>query len=166
MIHIQEITGVSRKKWLSIWSASFSHTLKKKEEEFNLPNDQKVMLVFHVFKGQKTQHVKKIDWSKPFAYRFIYHRIWHEFQALDLSINDIAKKFLNKKISDWYANRLQRSWKKARCMQDRYAHYYETCVCWMDHQTVQQFTYLSKYNLTWLTAFVYAFYKFFVIYKR
>ena len=71
-----------------------------------LPDDQKSMLIFDVFKGQKTQRVTDLIEENDCICVYVPPNLTHVFQPLDLTVNGMAKEFLNKKFGDWYANQI------------------------------------------------------------
>jgi len=80
--------------------------LKKRKEELGLPEDQKALLIYDVFKGQKTDRVLKIIEDNHCVSVYVPANLTHIFQVLDISINGNAKQFLNQKFSDWYSQQV------------------------------------------------------------
>ena len=80
--------------------------LEKKKEELGLPDDQKALLIYDVFKGQKTDKVLKMIEDNHCVSVYVPPNLTHIFQVLDLTINGNAKQFLNKKFSDWYSGQV------------------------------------------------------------
>ena len=77
--------------------------LEKAKEDLNLPQDQKSLLIFDVFKGQITQRVLDLIAENDCVCVYVPPNLTHIFQVLDLWINGYAKQFLNGKFSEWYS---------------------------------------------------------------
>ena len=66
-----------------------------------MPSDQKALLIFDVFRGQTTKKVTDLIEENDCVKVFVPANLTHEFQPLDLTVNGVAKEFLNKKFSDY-----------------------------------------------------------------
>ena len=77
-----------------------------KREELGLPDDQKALLIYDVFKGQKYQRVIASIESNGCLRVHVPPNLTHEFQPLDLTINVNTKECLKNKFSDWYASQI------------------------------------------------------------
>lgn len=64
------------------------------------------MFVFDVFKGQEIQRVKDLIETNHCVSIYVPPYLTNEFQPFDLTINGIAKEFINKRFSDLYANQI------------------------------------------------------------
>ena len=80
--------------------------LKRKRAELGLPGDQKALLIFDVFKGQKTQRILDLMEENHCVYVFVPNNLTSEFQHLDLTVNGPAKVFYSGKFQEWYANQI------------------------------------------------------------
>ena len=80
--------------------------LSRKRAELNLPDDQKALLIFDVFKGQKTQRILDLMVENHSVYVFVPNNLTNEFQPLDLTVNGPSKSFLSGKFQDWYAQQI------------------------------------------------------------
>ena len=80
--------------------------LSRKRAELNLPDDQKALLIFDVFKGQKTQRILELMVENHSVYVFVPNNLTNEFQPLDLTVNGPSKSFLSGKFQDWYAQQI------------------------------------------------------------
>ena len=69
----------------------------------NLREDQKVLLIYDVFKGQTTSAVTK---SLHCLSKKVPENHSNLFQPLDLTVNTPAKSFISNKYQDWYADRV------------------------------------------------------------
>ena len=76
----------------------------KKKEELGLAEDQKVLLIFDVFRGQTTDNYLKLLDENNFVYVFVPPNLTNHFQPLDSNVNSHAKTFLKQKFQDWYAS--------------------------------------------------------------
>ena len=80
--------------------------VKKRKVELNLPEHQKAMLIFDVFKGQVTDKVTKFIEENDCVIVYIPNNMTDQFQPLDLNVNGHAKEFLKKKFECWYAKQV------------------------------------------------------------
>ena len=77
--------------------------LSRKRAELNLPDDQKALLIFDIFKGQKTQRILDLMVENHSVYVFVPNNLTNEFQPLDLTVNGPSKSFLSVMFQDWSA---------------------------------------------------------------
>ena len=77
--------------------------VEKVREELNLETNQKALLIFDVFRGQKTQKYLDVLKAYDLVHVFVPANMTSHFQPLDLTINGIAKTFLKDKFGEWYA---------------------------------------------------------------
>ena len=77
-----------------------------KREELDLPPDQKALLIYDVFKGQKTDRVYDLVEENDCVSRYGPNNLTDQFQPLDLITKNMAKKFLNDKSEQWYADQI------------------------------------------------------------
>ena len=82
--------------------------LKSVRESMNLPADQKSMLIFDVFHGQKIEKVKELIESNDCVIFHVPSNTTNYFQMLDLNVNRYAKEFLKEKFELWYADQVQK----------------------------------------------------------
>ena len=80
--------------------------VKRRKVELNLPEDQKAMLIFDVFKGQITDKVTKFIEENECVIVQVPNNLTDQFQPLDLNVNGHAKEFLRKKFECWYAQQI------------------------------------------------------------
>ena len=80
--------------------------IKKRKVELKLPEHQKAMLIFDVFKGQVTDKVTKFIEENDFVIVYVPNNMADQFQPLDLNVNGQAKEFLKKKFECWYAKQV------------------------------------------------------------
>ena len=67
--------------------------VKKRKVELNLPEHQKTMLIFDVFKGQVTNKVTKFIEDNNCAIVYVPNNMTDQFQPLDLNVNGHARVF-------------------------------------------------------------------------
>ena len=77
--------------------------LVKKRKELGLPQSQKSLLIWDVFRGQKTQKVCSKLSSLNIEVISVPANMTHFFQPLDLTVNGQAKKFCKNKFATWYS---------------------------------------------------------------
>ena len=82
--------------------------VEKVREELNLETNQKALLIFDVFRGQKTQKYLDVLKAYDLVHVFVPANMTSHFQPLDLTINGIAKTFLKDKFGEWYAAQVQK----------------------------------------------------------
>ena len=82
--------------------------LKAKREELGLSPDQKVLLIFDVFKGQKNEKCRSLLEMYDIIAVYVPANMTKYFQPLDLTINGVAKTFLKDKFDNWYAREVTR----------------------------------------------------------
>eukprot|EP00795_Rhopilema_esculentum_P011049 gene11049-19900_t len=70
--------------------------VEKKKAELNLPAEQMSLLIFDVFKGQKTQRYQNHLESNGCALVYIPANLTDQFQPLDITVNGSTKEFLKK----------------------------------------------------------------------
>ena len=80
--------------------------VKKRKVELKLPEHQKAMLIFDVFKGQVTDKVTKSIEENDCVIVYVPNNMTDQFQPLDLNVNGHAKEFLKKKFECWYAKQV------------------------------------------------------------
>ena len=78
--------------------------VQRKRGELGLPDVQKALIIYDVFKGQMTQCVTDLIESNGCLLVYVPPNLTRVFQPLDLSINGNAKEFLKNKFSDWYTS--------------------------------------------------------------
>ena len=72
----------------------------KKREELKLPENQKTILIFDVFKGQKTERVQEVITESDCVCVFVPANMTNYFQPLDLTVNGPAKQLLKGKFEE------------------------------------------------------------------
>ena len=81
--------------------------VEKKKKELNLPQTQKSLLVWDVFRGQKTDKVMSKLSSMNVEAVSVPANMTHFFQPLDLTVNGEAKRFMKERFTKWYAEEIQ-----------------------------------------------------------
>ena len=79
----------------------------RKREELCLPEDQKVLIIWDVFKGQMTQRVKDKLKALLFELVPVPANMTNFFQPLDLTVNGSAKKFIKNCFTQYYSNAIK-----------------------------------------------------------
>lgn len=79
----------------------------QKRKELGLPASQKALLIWDVFRGQKTQVCSKLS-SLNIEVVEVPANMTHFFQSLDLTVNGQAKKFCKDKFATWYSAEVQK----------------------------------------------------------
>ena len=82
--------------------------LVKTRKELGLPQSQKALLIWDVFRDQKTQKVCLKLSSLNIEVISVPANMTHFFQPLDLMVNGQAKKFSKNKFTMWYSAEVQK----------------------------------------------------------
>ena len=80
--------------------------VKKRKVELKLPEHQKAMLIFDIFKRQVTDKVTKFIEENDCVILYVSNNMTDQFQPLDLNVNGHAEEFLKKKFECWYAKQV------------------------------------------------------------
>ena len=72
----------------------------KIKEELDLPNDQKGLLIYDVFKGQKTKRYIDFLLEKDLFHVHVPANLTHKFQPPDININGVSERFSERSISN------------------------------------------------------------------
>ena len=70
----------------------------EKRKDLSLPDEQKAILVFDVFKGQKTERVQHLVADNNCVCVFVRSNMTNYFLPLDLTVNGPAKQFLKGRL--------------------------------------------------------------------
>ena len=79
----------------------------QKRIELKLPETQKALVIWDVFKGQMTPAVKRELQSLNIELVPVPANMTHFFQPLDLTVNGSAKKFIRRKFVSYYSNEVK-----------------------------------------------------------
>ena len=90
----------------------------KKQAELHLPETQKALLVWDVFKGQMTAGVKDKLKSLNFELVAVPANMTHFFQPLDLMVNGPAKKFVRHQFTEYYSNSVKQQLDSGKQLDD------------------------------------------------
>ena len=78
----------------------------EKRKELSLSDEQKAILVFDVFKGQKTERVQHLIADNNCVCVFVPASMTNYFQPLVLTVNGPAKQFLKGEFQEWYVREI------------------------------------------------------------
>ena len=78
----------------------------RKSEELELCHDQPALLIFDIFKAQKTSSFLKLLDNYNLDVVLLPANCTDRLQPLDLSVNKSAKDFLRSQFQDWYAEQV------------------------------------------------------------
>ena len=79
--------------------------VRKEREKLGIDN-QKVLLIFDVFRGQTTDKVLKVLEDNDILVTKVPANMTHLFQPLDLTVNKVAKDFTKEKFSEWFTRQI------------------------------------------------------------
>ena len=80
--------------------------IEKVRKQLNLKEDQKVLLIYDVFKGQTTGAVSELLEKNNIISKKVPANKTGLFQALDLNLNKSSKCFLSDKYQTWYIDQV------------------------------------------------------------
>ena len=80
-----------------------------KRKELKLQPTQKALLIWDVFKGQKTDKVLSKLASLNIEVVSVPANMTHFFQPLDLTVNGEAKRFMKDQFTTWYPAEIQKA---------------------------------------------------------
>ena len=69
--------------------------------------DQYALLIWDVFRGQKTEAVTSLLKEKKIWNEYVPKNVTDYFQVLDLTVNKWVKDFIIEKFNDWFATQLR-----------------------------------------------------------
>ena len=79
--------------------------VKKRKVELQLPEYQKAMLIFDVFRGQVTDRITKFIEENDCVIVHVPSNMTEHFKPLDLNVNGHAKEFLKTKFEAGMRNK-------------------------------------------------------------
>ena len=82
---------------------------KRKESD---RTDQAALLIWDVFRGQKTEPVLEVSRENNIITEYIPNNMTNYYQPLDCTTNKWAKEFMKNKFSTWYTKEVQVSLRK------------------------------------------------------
>lgn len=82
--------------------------VEQKRKDLKLQPTQKALLVWDVFKGQKTDKVLSKLASLNVEVVSVPANMTHFFQPLDLTVNGEAKRFMKDQFTNWYSAEIQK----------------------------------------------------------
>ena len=65
--------------------------------------DQHALLIWNVFRGQKTEAVTSILQEQKILNDYVPNNMTGYFQVLDLTVNKEVKDFMKQKLNEWFA---------------------------------------------------------------
>ena len=81
--------------------------IKKKQTEMKLPETQKTLIIWDVFRGQMTERVKDKLTSLSIEPVSVPANMTHFFQPLDLTVNGSAIMFMRKQFTEYCSHQLE-----------------------------------------------------------
>ena len=76
------------------------------KKEKNLPSDEKALLIFDVFRGQKTSGVLEYLTSKNCIYVFVPANMTDKYQPLDSTVNKRIKSIIKNCYNSWFSQQV------------------------------------------------------------
>ena len=90
----------------------------QKRQQLQLPETQKVLLIWDVFKGQMTEQVKQKLKSLNIELVAVPSNMTHFFQPLDLTVNGVAKRYMRKQFITYYSNCVKHQLENGKRLED------------------------------------------------
>ena len=90
----------------------------QKRQQLQLPETQKVLLIWDVFKGQMTEQVKQKLKSLNIELVAVPSNMTHFFQPLDLTVNGVAKRYMRKQFITYYSNCVKQQLENGKRLED------------------------------------------------
>ena len=79
----------------------------QEERKFFLKDDQKALIIWDVFRGQKTDEVINFMEENNLTTEYVPNNLTAHYQPLDCTTNKWAKDFTKRKFSTWYAKQIR-----------------------------------------------------------
>lgn len=92
--------------------------IEKERENLGLPETQKALLIFDVFRGQTTQRFTEYLDSSNICVTKVPPNMTHLYQPLDLTVNKFAKDFMKKKFSEWFTRQMDLALENGQELED------------------------------------------------
>ena len=90
----------------------------KIRSELKLPEDQKALLVWDVFRGQMTKIVQSKLLSLNIECVYVPANMTNLFQPLDLTVNRSGKQFMRKEFITYYSNSVKQQLETGKALED------------------------------------------------
>ena len=84
----------------------------KREKKGNA--DQYALLIWDVFRGQKTEAVTSLLQDQKILNEYVPNNMTSCFQVLDLTVNKWVKEFIKQKFNKWFATQLRNELESAK----------------------------------------------------
>ena len=88
--------------------------LQAKKKELGYPEEQYSLIIMDTFKGQDNEAVKGLPNKNNCELVIVPHNLTNKSQLLDLTINQKVKKYVSRKFSEWYAERVSKHQEMSR----------------------------------------------------
>ena len=82
--------------------------LSAKKKELGYLEEQRSLIIMDTFKGQDNEKMKRLSTKNNCELIIVPHNLTNQFQPLDISVNQAAKKIISNKFSTWYADRVSK----------------------------------------------------------
>ena len=89
----------------------------KKRGEIDSP-DQAALLIWDVFRGQKTEPVLEVLRANNILTEYIPSNMTNYYQPLDCTTNKCVKEFMKSKFSAWYSDKFRKALRNGTALED------------------------------------------------
>ena len=90
----------------------------KGEREKLDDSEQTALLIWDVFRGQKTDLVTSLLVDNNIKYEYVPNNMTADFQVLDLTVNKWLKNLMTEKFNNWFATNLQQELDSGKALDD------------------------------------------------
>ena len=87
-------------------------------QSLHLPDEQKALLIFDVFRGQTTNEVLECLEENHLLASKVPANMTHIYQPLDLTVNKSAKDITKRKFTSWYQDQLHAALESGQDLED------------------------------------------------
>ena len=91
--------------------------VKREREKLDDPQ-QAALLIWDVFRGQKTDQVTSLLVDNNIKYEYVPNNMTADFQVLDLTVNKWVKSLMMEKFNDWFATCLRQELDSGKSLDD------------------------------------------------
>ena len=78
------------------------------KKEVGYPEDQCSLIIMDTFKGQDNEKMKRLCANNNCELVIVPYNLTNKFQPLDVSINQLAKKWISNKFNAWHGDRVSK----------------------------------------------------------
>jgi len=88
--------------------------LEEIKKQKGLPKEQRSLVIMDTFKGQDNDIIKKFCSKNNCEIVIVPHNLTNKFQPLDLTVNKLAKSFIQNQYNDWFSTQVAHQLKEGK----------------------------------------------------